>query len=856
MKMNQNQQSNMVIKLEYTDSKDSATVDNQQYDMSTVNNNRSDVEDNFLPNGVQYEQEFVSNVNTNTNNTNTNTATTTTTTSNNNNSSIRENITTTNANTNNINSNNGDDTVNGNYATLNGLINSLNAAAISEPSNTNSSTISGSFSLNFLSQLSQSSKMTLTNLAMREKKCRVYEREANELKDVICSMNHMVHILENIKRVSSDYIHCLYELISASVRHDNDQMEHIQQDIADLDNEMKQWERKYHVMSSFNASNGGNLGNFGAGANVSNITNIASNATHLNHNNSSIASSEQCAEDQNEADNVDSNELDLLDQQRSIQNNSGHSNGSMMLIPQELCEMSMETHEGDSMSLGASNNQSSQAKAAAVAAAAAAAIIMNPTGHSSAASSPLIAAAVAAAQAATATENATKNLSGLNVKSKTSTSSQYNNSSSTLSVVNNQSTTPTSSKPLFRCDYQGCDYYTNMRQRLAMHKRMHAGEMLYTCDIPGCGYQSNYKGNIKIHKKHRHRIGPGDQTTPNSSSTFSPFGDTAGSAQQRNRTRGRKRKLHTMSSNNTSNMKKFENRAEEGQNSSGEIYSGNESGNKESYLPLYECGIEGCNYRSKWKQCLTAHQFLHAGVKPYKCDYPGCNYRTNFKGNVNVHKRVHRANEFQCKISGCKFSTPWKNSFLIHQRNHTLVVPNGSVADKVTTSSGGQNKVITRSSSNHQTNTSNNQVQIFDTSSANLSPSSISLDSTTNPTNGGGSHAELLQQNSNSPIELRRMTNQSREGIDDDDEDLEAELDDEDEELEVEEEEEIEDSLSVMSFDAISANNGNSIDPNSSSSFNSAALAVAAAAASASSVAANQLEISTDNFTDFDQVMH
>ena len=87
---------------------------------------------------------------------------------------------------------------------------------------------------------------------------------------------------------------------------------------------------------------------------------------------------------------------------------------------------------------------------------------------------------------------------------------------------------------------------------------------------------------------------------------------------------------------------------------------------------LFTCTVKGCNYRSKWKQCLTAHQLLHAGVKPFKCDHPGCNYRTNFKGNVNVHKRVHRESQYQCQVNGCQFSTPWKNSFNQHQRNHII----------------------------------------------------------------------------------------------------------------------------------------------------------------------------------------
>src|SRR5699024_8437644 len=106
----------------------------------------------------------------------------------------------------------------------------------------------------------------------------------------------------------------------------------------------------------------------------------------------------------------------------------------------------------------------------------------------------------------------------------TSISLQSNSSSGNSATVTSGANSATAintgnpSKPLFLCDHPGCNYQTNMRQRLAMHKRAHAGEMLFSCDIPGCGYQSNYKGNIKIHKKHRHRI----ETSGEQSSYLAP----------------------------------------------------------------------------------------------------------------------------------------------------------------------------------------------------------------------------------------------------------------------------------------------------------------------------------------------
>ncbi len=698
------------------------------------------------------------------------------------------------------------------------------------------SSLAASLSFNLLNE---SSKLAIKDISLRERQCRINEKESNEVKDIIWTLNHMVHILENIKRVSRNYIRLLYELIASTMRIDTEHNEQLQQEILELETELKQWEHKYHVMSSFSISgsslsaladtaaalfansavanaaalvaNGvlkqGNSGHNNSG-------NSSNNSNSSNHHSSGSSSEQQAEDDCDTADN--SNDMELmevlgasrqtrraaLNGNNSSEPTNGHSRNLMMMMPDELCEMSMETTtaadlvekntengSGNDDKTGQQRRRAAAAAAAAATAAAAAALIMNGNGkHSSsssssaaAASSPLIAAAMAAVSAATASDqnaaqqqqqqqkqlninlkqfiaNHNANYSnGHNLFDSNGNGSQTNGSSTHLTAntsANTSSSTPLNSgnaaKPLFVCDYAGCSYQTNMRQRLAMHKRAHAGEMLFSCDIAGCGYQSNYKGNIKIHKKHRHRIEQsGEQSTylttdtngqqhkfrtrgrkrktppsaqpqtafvSNVNGTGNGNGNGNGSAAaafmvqlNNSRASGAEMKAHFVASSGggNSNSRPSVIVSEEGVeafldacpsepngSSCDMLYSGNEdSAAKDGAadMPLYQCTVEGCHYSSKWKQCLTAHQFVHAGVKPFKCDYPGCNYRTNFKGNVNVHKRVHRASEFQCKFTGCHFSTPWKNSFLIHQRNHMPVMANAGEATSAGTTAATLN---------------------------------------------------------------------------------------------------------------------------------------------------------------------
>jgi hypothetical protein len=449
--------------------------------------------------------------------------------------------------------------------------------------------------------------MDLVSGKLKDKRNRVLERETNELKDELMAMRHIVHLLDNIKRVSNDCISFLHLMVDAALKSDSTQLDQLRDDVRELEEELKVWERKYELMSNIQTmpSIDHNIKR-----NNNNKHNIVINNNNNNNNtsiNSSINTNNITANDS------DVNELDgyevcgngtYYDSDKNEDCAQSSSHNSLVLMPQELCEMSMETNENDEI------------------------VITNADANTP-----------------------------------TLPSSQL---SSSLQL--------SSGKSLFECDWIGCDFRTNMRQRLVMHKRLHAGEMLFSCDVEGCGYQSNYKGNIKIHKKHRHRIDSDDckeYSTPhtlNNNTTTNISNNLIKNNYSTNMIRKRKRKKKfrfTMNRTNVSIKPSMMTGLRDGS-------VGQSAKDVDRMSSLFSCNVKGCNYRSKWKQCLTAHQLLHAGVKPFKCDHPGCNYRTNFKGNVNVHKRVHRESQFQCQVSGCQFSTPWKNSFNQHQRNHFI----------------------------------------------------------------------------------------------------------------------------------------------------------------------------------------
>nr|XP_046919174.1 GATA zinc finger domain-containing protein 14-like [Dermatophagoides farinae] len=196
---------------------------------------------------------------------------------------------------------------------------------------------------------------------------------------------------------------------------------------------------------------------------------------------------------------------------------------------------------------------------------------------------------------------------------------------------------------------------TNIRQRLVMHKRVHLGEILYHCDVEGCGYFSNYKGNIKIHKKHRHRSTTNEaqsqqnQTmnatnTQQQSTSSSYMDDVVDNGNNDNtcdlimdsdpivpKRRGRKRSYSNMNDDNSNGNISMDDSI------TAEFDYGMDDVSLFVNDQFGTGSVDNCNYKTRWRQCIIGHQYLHAGIKPFCCDYPGCKFRSSLRTNVDLN---------------------------------------------------------------------------------------------------------------------------------------------------------------------------------------------------------------------------
>ncbi|CAM5999087.1 unnamed protein product [Sphagnum balticum] len=274
----------------------------------------------------------------------------------------------------------------------------------------------------------------------------------------------------------------LHVMVDAASMNDANTVESLREDLSELEDELKEWEKKYHVMNNIQGKTNNNF----ESNNNERVSDKASNK-RVNHEDegqtlkrvernrdsrelerdivkecfNSRRNSKEVEENDAQENHHDSNHSnhvtngyekcstpDGLDRSASLSNPS--------IIPFELCEMSMETFDQDQDDED-DNEMDDQ-------------MLLN-NNHSPPSSS------------------SSSNHHGLNNSSYTSINKHR--------LSNGQ----------FSCDL--CSFMTNVRQRLVMHKKLHAGEVLYACDVLGCDYQSNYKGNIKIHKKHRHKDNTG-----------------------------------------------------------------------------------------------------------------------------------------------------------------------------------------------------------------------------------------------------------------------------------------------------------------------------------------------------------
>ena len=147
----------------------------------------------------------------------------------------------------------------------------------------------------------------------------------------------------------------------------------------------------------------------------------------------------------------------------------------------------------------------------------------------------------------------------------------------------------------YKCDFEGCDYSTNKKDHLEVHKRKHNGEKPYTCDFVECDASFARSGHLTIHK----RIHTGEK----------PYKcDQCDAAFARSH--------HLINHKRTHTREK-----------------------------PYKC--DECDASFARSHHLITHKRTHSGEKPYKCDFDGCDASFARSDHLKTHKNSMHTEEGQ-----------------------------------------------------------------------------------------------------------------------------------------------------------------------------------------------------------------
>lgn len=432
-----------------------------------------------------------------------------------------------------------------------------------------------------LLQLSTSPFMT--NKTKHEKKSRIYERETNELKDVICSLNRLVHILTNFKRVSSEYIQTMYQLINAIVQQDSEHMQTAQQNITDLEHELNLWNQKYQMLSTCNELRASDS--------------ISANDSHMNF---AEILQEKFGLDQQIVSSNFTNEEQMSPEQNetcdTLMSDANSQDKPPMIVPQML----------------------------------------NSTNYSNT-SSPLIAAVIANL---TGSDEERPQAESSRSQLDNVSDSNSSNAVSTYSFV----MCPITNK--FKCNRQGCKYSHSLRQRMVMHQRVHSGEMIYACNISGCDYLTNLKGNMKLHKKRRHKVDidlTDDVVFADEMDKATNAAATNSDCPEDYSTKEAKTSLPTSNESSQNNVKETPmlKCSVEGCSYQSRFRRYMAAHELEHVgITPFSCRYPNCNYGSKYQSNIYTHERIHRNER-FTCDFKDCDFSTTWKSSIKAHRLKH-----------------------------------------------------------------------------------------------------------------------------------------------------------------------------------------------------------------------
>ena len=206
-----------------------------------------------------------------------------------------------------------------------------------------------------------------------------------------------------------------------------------------------------------------------------------------------------------------------------------------------------------------------------------------------------------------------------------------------------------------QCSFPGCDYKAKIMTDVYAHVRRKHTSVQISCTFEGCSYHTKTKANLRVHT-HNHHTKNREKTVECPLCLQKFF--MASQMQSHLRS-------HTKEKPWQCSLCSYETKAEAHLRRHVEAVHSNII--QSSSEQVLKC--DSCDFTTTFSERLKHHAFSHLDFKkwPYMCNFPGCNYRTKWKQALEAHEvGIHAPERLPCPEPGCSFVAKHRTSLRVH----------------------------------------------------------------------------------------------------------------------------------------------------------------------------------------------